>query len=200
MAFMLPLRWQDAYLFNGWVASPGDLFVSSSPEGYFSAGGARETLGIGLRAEHFVATLAALNGVDPEPVAIKDSRLELEATRAGSLRRMLLGALDLAGMQDNEAVPSAVSQAVEELVLSELINAYLTIRPYPKLGRGRWLPTLTIVRKAEEFLQATAQRPVRMAELCAATGVGTTALNTLFRQIYGHPPLEPISKLLSARL
>jgi len=189
LAFLLPLAWKGDYRFNGQAPGPGRVFLSSSPDGYFSSGGARTTLGGGVRQRDFAEALAALRGLDAERVDVRDGVLDLTPAAAASLRETILGVLGSSAVQGGHERDAAFSAHLEETLIGALVDAYGSARVLPEPER-RFVPAATVARRAEDYLRSATSGRVTMAGLCAATGVGTTALNAAFHEVHGVPPLR----------
>ncbi|UVO33855.1 helix-turn-helix domain-containing protein [Bradyrhizobium arachidis] len=61
-----------------------------------------------------------------------------------------------------------------------------------------WLPSARrLIRKVEDYLDATGARPVHVSEICAALGVSRRTLHRAFQEVFG---LGPVSFLRHKRL
>ncbi|MDN5002027.1 helix-turn-helix domain-containing protein [Bradyrhizobium sp. GCM10027634] len=61
-----------------------------------------------------------------------------------------------------------------------------------------WLPSARrLIRRVEDYLDATGTRPVHVAEICAALGVSRRTLHRAFQEVFG---LGPVSFLRHKRL
>ncbi len=190
LAFILPFRWTGEWVFNGRTASPTSLFLSAGPDGYFAHGEARSSIAIGVDRDIFIDTLAALQGVDCEDVAIVGGTFDLAAAEIGALRRLLLGKVNEVRKDSRTVLTADGSFALSDTILLALAKAYLSANPGPGRSRNGGLQSQVIVKKARDLAQAAGNRRISIAELCRATGVGATTLNAAFHEICGGPPLK----------
>ncbi|NRG16233.1 hypothetical protein HPQ64_00860 [Rhizobiales bacterium] len=74
LAIMIPLRWDTPYLFNGLLARPFDVFLSSGPDGYATLSERRDNLTLGLRKTMLQNSLKALSAGRDNEAALRDQR------------------------------------------------------------------------------------------------------------------------------
>jgi len=193
IAFVLPMSWSGEYLFDGAVVTPFALGVSAGPDGYSTRGAGRDGIAVGLQRSRFSAALAALRGVAGDEIRLPSGLVQLPPLVIARLRHRL-GSMTLP-----QAIPHP-DMAAEE-VYELLLDACLDAHPGGVVESGRGLRWAQIVRKAEECFVAAAGRPVSLADLCAAAGVGRTALQHAFHGLYGESPLAYFHKrrLMQAR-
>ena len=190
LAFVLPLRWQGEYVVDGRTASPQTLFLSTGPNGYAGRGGAREFITIGVERDLFADTLAALQGVDREDVAVVGGALDLDAVEVTRLRQLLLRKIGQVRKNNRLVLAAGESLALSDDVVLALARAYRSANPVPGSSRNGDLPSQTIFKNAQDMMRATQGQRVSLADLCRATGVGATSLNAAFQEVCGEPPLR----------
>jgi len=81
-----------------------------------------------------------------------------------------------------------VRRTAERELLTRLALAIGQAQPFPP--NGVKCNRMQVLRKAREFLAARAQRPVYLAELCAAVGVPERTLRDIFQTLLGVSPLK----------
>lgn len=201
VVFLVPLRWKGRYLFNGADVTPTSLCFSGGHDGYHTCGAGREGLAIGLSRVRLAETVAALRGVHPDELRFGDGVLQLAAPAIAVLRRRLAaihaqcsgphGTSDLGREQHN------LGNEVYQL----LVDAYLDAQP-DEVGEARRVSRrVEIVRRAEDRFNSAGGQPISLADLCAAAGVGRTALQQAFHGLYDESPLRYFHKrrLMKAR-
>ena len=144
--FYVPLRWAGDLKYNGVMATPTAIHMPVDDVYYHIRGGEREMVGCILPRTHFIETVAALRGVDPDPLALHEGALEL-APEASSGVRKGLAAIVVGGRRgDFNCAPSDLTDAVFAL----MVDVYLHARPEPMPKSGRVRDPGRIVRAAEE--------------------------------------------------
>lgn len=181
LGFVLPMRWTGEYLFSGAEVTACSLGVSAGPNGYFTRGTGRDVIAVGLQRARFVSALAALRGVAVDEIRLPSGLVQLPAPAIVRLRQRL-GSMTRPGARLH---PVASTEEVYELLLDAFLDARVGGASESGLGARR----ADIVRKAEERVAAAAGQSVSLADLCAAAGVGRTALQQAFHSLYGESPL-----------
>ncbi len=201
VAFVLPLRWEGRYLFNGAEVTASSLCISGGRNGYHTHGASREGMVVALPRSRLIETVAALRGVHPQEIRLGDGILNLPAPVVAGLRERLVTVL----AQTSGARGSSLSEQERRNFTNELyqllIDAYLDARPDAGVCAQRVSRQKEIVRRAEERFVAAGDQPVSLADLCAAAGVGRTALQLAFQGLYDESPLGYFRKrrLMQAR-
>lgn len=200
LAFMIPLKWQGDYLYNGRLATRTSLFLSADGSGYFTRGEGRDTMAVGIRRDAFRRAFAAILGPRAEEIPIENLAIDLPASASLALRRSILGYHQrVARFIEHLPSPDMLEQVAEELVLAlaETVSQSRQIPP----ERTRNATALQIVRKAENHWKSVGCKQVTLTDLCLAAGVGSTALTAAFNEIYGEPPKKIIRlrRLMNAR-
>lgn len=176
-AFLICSRQTSGVRVNGEEASPDRMILPNS--GCFHVhGGKRDVFAGAFRVEPFRRTIAALQGVDPEDVDLSPPFLTLRADEGKWLRRLIATTID-----QSAGSPIADGGPVMEMIA----EAFLRGTPAPT---RRALSQATVVRRAEECFAQAEGRRVTLADLCAAAGVGKSALYNAFHALYGQTPLR----------
>ena len=194
VAFLLPLRWDDRYVFNGVRLTASSLCLAGGRNGFFTQGGSRESVNIGLPRSRLTATIAALRGVDPDEIRLDDRVLNLPWSVADRLRERLTAIVapssGVRTWEDSEQGRHDTKSEVYELLVDAYLDAQVTTVDDARRVSRRG----EIVRRAEERFAAAAGQPVSLADLCAAAGVGRTVLQRAFHDLYGQSPLAYFHK------
>lgn len=189
VAFLLPMRCQGPYVYNGSELTPASLCVAGGLNGYHTHGNDRESITIGLARSRLTATIAALRGVDPDQFRLHDCVLTLSRPAAERLRARLAAIIDSNSGGRAATHLEQAQHGIREEVYQLLIDAYLNFESAPDAGARRLAQRKEIVRRAEDRFLAAEGQPLSLADLCAAAGVGRTALQQAFQSIYGESPL-----------
>ena len=178
---------------NGQVARRTQIYSQGKQDGFHAAGGARRTMGVVVRRNELVDTLAVLRGIGPEDVLLDRAALELSAEDAIRFRYGIDGILrKTSGPKPGR---SADVGAVDpsEAIFGLLIDAYLRA-PLVRHQDDRPRRPELIVRRAEERFFASQAVSVSLADLCAATSVSQSTLYRAFDAVCGEPPLAYFHK------
>ncbi|MBT8465390.1 MAG: helix-turn-helix domain-containing protein [Deltaproteobacteria bacterium] len=178
---------------NGVAARPNVLHSQGAQDGFHARGGPRRSLGIVVRRDELIDTLAALRGVGPEDVSLNRSTLELSPQDATRFQTSLIGLLTNAAKPGSGGSPHARSPDVGEAIFGLLVDAELHAQPELK-RRGWRRPQEQIVRQAEERYFAAQGARVSLADLCAAARVSQAALYRAFHHVCGEAPLAYFQK------
>lgn len=178
---------------NGQVARRTQIYTQGKQDGFHAAGGARRTMGIVVRRNELIETLAALRGVGPEDVLLDRAALELSPEAAIRFRYDIKGILRK--MSGPKPGRSADVGAVDpsEAIFGLLIDAYLRAPLVPHRDNRPRKPEL-IVRRAEKRFFASQGASVSLADLCSATSVSQSTLYRAFNAVCGEPPLAYFHK------
>lgn len=129
--------------------------------------------------------------VEPDGVTVTrqepgvTKRLRTWAARAWSRR------LSLLSESQQRGVEGAVVDEALTLLVDGLRSAVTTQRAVaPKVQRAR-----DVVRVAEDFVRMQQEQPVRMIDLCRATGASERSLQYAFRSTLGISPMSYLKKL-----
>ena len=76
-----------------------------------------------------------------------------------------------------------LQRVLEEDLLAAVLSAVADRRPQPASAGHRRLAL-----RADDYLRANRNRPVTIAELCAAAGAPERSLHMAFRELFGEPP------------
>jgi len=189
VAFVLPLRSKGPYRFNGVELTPSSLCLAGGRNGYHTHGASRESVTVGLSRSRLSATIAALRGVDPGEIRLDDRVLNLPWPVAARLRERLTAIVAQSrGAQswsDSERGRHDIRNEVYQLI----VDAYLDAQAITDGDTRCTSRRSEIVRRAEDCFIAAGDRPLSLADLCAAAGVGRTALYQAFHDLYGESPL-----------
>lgn len=174
-------------------ASPGTVFLASSTDGFFTKAAARDVVTIAAPRARLLPSLAALRGIEPDERLLAGGPLALPPDLARRLRAALTRLVQK-GATGREA-----DDPLDQAMLGAILKACLAA--VPDRGRlARWSAART-VRRAEDCFMAAAGRRIALADLCAAAGVGASALNAAFHVITDESPLRYLHKrrLMQAR-
>jgi len=105
--------------------------------------------------------------------------------------RLRLG-VELAAQRALKTGPES-SFDVSSTIIGLLVDAYLCAPTEPPL-KTRARPPEEIVRRAEERFFEANGGPISLADLCAAAGVGQSALYRAFHSVCDEPPLAYFQK------
>lgn len=194
IGFYVPLRWAGDLKFNGVAATPTAIHMPVDDVHYHIRGREREVIGCILPRARFVETVAALEGLEPDRLAMRDRALELAPDASERLRRGLAAIIDRSLRAEAEATSRCDSFDFANAVFELMVEAYLHARPEPMPKSGHIRNPARIVRAAEERFAQADGNPVSLADLCAAAGVGKTALYLAFQDWCGVPPIAYFHK------
>jgi AraC-like DNA-binding protein len=197
IGFALPVSWSGELLINGEHANKSDIYMSGDLDSFHLHSKTRVVLGVTFPRKPFIEAVAALSGAEPGNVLLKARELRLSEVAGAEVRTRLTAIL-------NEACDETRKRSQREIsndVLGLLTDAYLHALP------GSFSQTETVsrpervVRLAEERFMMSDGKPVSLADLCAASGVGKSALYKAFHRVCGLPPLAYFQKrrLMQAR-
>jgi len=189
VALVLPLRWKGWYLFNGVELTPSSLCLAGGRNGYHTHGASRESITIGLPRSRLTATIAALRGVDPDEIRLDDRVLNLPQPVAARLRERLTAIVAQSSGARSWSDSEQGRHTIKSEVYQLLVDAYLDAQAATDGDARRVSRRSEIVRRAEERFIAAGGQPLSLADLCAAAGVGRTALQQAFHELYGESPL-----------
>ena len=197
IGFALPVSWSGDLLINGQLVSKSNIYMPGDLDSMHLRSRSRLVLGVTMPRAPFVETIAALRGVDPGDVLLNDRELCLPEAAGAEVRARLTAVI-------NEACSEGGKRSVREIsneVTGLLTDAYLHALPEPILQTGRISHPDRIVQLAEERFMASANKPVSLADLCAAADVKKSTLYKAFHSVCGLSPLAYFQKrrLMQAR-
>ncbi|MEZ5582649.1 MAG: helix-turn-helix transcriptional regulator [Candidatus Competibacteraceae bacterium] len=194
IGFFVPLRWAGDLRINGVIATPTAIHMPEEEGSMHIRGGQREQLACLLPRSRFVETVAALRGVDPDPLALHDRVLELAPKASRRLRARLATIIDNGRKAALESTSRYPPFDLTNLVFEQLVDAYLHACPEPMRKSGRVPNPGRIVHAAEERFAQAGGDPLSLADLCAAAGVSKSVLYLAFHSQCGEPPLAYFHK------
>ena len=189
LGMFVPLVPGGTHVYNGCEVSPGAFFLSTSPDGYSLRGEKRVHLCVGIRRAPLVDTLAALTGMQREDVRLPEGVFEQGLGEAARLRHAFLSILHGAVREGRSELSALETLDAGDRLLMAIARALPASPGTRPQASPRRVPALTIMRRAQEYLRANANRRVNLADLCAATGVGSTTLHAAFQEAWGAPPM-----------
>jgi len=200
---VIPLSWDGRLVINGEDVCSSSIYAPVDGTFFQVYGSNRETVAIALRREEFLATIAALKGVDGSEVELSGGPIEVPPAALARLRHSLVSRLEEHINADrSSALPPGAHDILTRGIVETITDLYLHARPAPtprvraaaKLGK--------IVRKAEECFDAAQAGPVSLADLCVAAGVSQGTLHKAFMVMCGDSPMAHFKKrrLTDARL
>lgn len=190
VSFVLPISWSGDYFVNGERANRSSIYMPGDLDSIHQRSRSRDVYGLTLPKEPFIKTIAALQGVGVEDINLHDRELRLTENHGHQVRAQLISILNEACSENGNHSPDIISNEIFGL-LTDAYTGALT-ETLPKTERVRD-PNL-IVRRAEERFMSAGREPVSLADLCAAAGVGKTALYQAFHQVCGLSPLAYFHK------
>ena len=197
MVLMAPVSWRGAYVFNGQVARPFDVFVSGGPDGYSTTTDRRHNLALGLRKSRLRDACARLSGLHEEDIALDDQRMALGSDLGTRFFRRILetitASLDKPLGPGKFALDTVVENDFFAEVASLIMAKTIEENAFSKLN----LDPLRVVRSAESLFEDRLTNPPSIADLCAAASVGATTLHLCFNEVYG---VSPIAYLNAKRI
>ena len=200
---VFPLSWQREFVINGEEVNARSIYGPVDGTLFQVYGDQRETVAVALPRKDFLATIAALGGVDVDGVQFDGGPIETAASLMASARRSLSTMIReyARASRCNDVSPGAGEMLSSDIV-GILTDLYLQARPVPvprvrvpaRLGR--------IVRKAEDYFAEKQPGPVSLADLCAVAGVSQRTLYHAFLVMCGDSPMAYFKKrrLTDARL
>jgi AraC-like DNA-binding protein len=198
----LPLDWDGDLRINGVKATRTAIHMPVEDDSMYICGGRRNQLGCLFPRERFVETVAALQGVDPDQVTLRDRSLDLSPEASSAARTRLASIITMGRRADAKSTSDSVPFDLTGLIFELMVDTYLHARPEPTVKSGRARKTARIVRAAEERFARAQGNPVSLADLCLAAGVSKSALYTAFQRWCGEPPIAYFHKrrLTNARI
>ena len=178
---------------NGQVARRTQIYTQGKQNGFHAAGGARRTMGIIVRRNELVETLAALRGVGPEDVLLDCAALELSREAASRFRLGINGILRKAAGPNPGRAAGFDAVEASEAIFGLIVDAYMNSAPGLHRDTRARRPE-QIVRRAEERFVESTGAGMSLADLCAATGVSQSTLYRAFDAVCGVPPLAYFHK------
>jgi AraC-like DNA-binding protein len=183
---IVPIDTRPELRMNGRAAGKNDWFLATSQDGYVTTGENRCHIAFAVRRTRLEADCAALMGIGPEDVCLRDLCVSPEERFGDRMRRALV---DVAMHSCQPAAPAgtfSISEALERDVLchvSEQLAPLLARSPGPAAYR---LQALKVVRAATE--RAALDSAASLADLCSAAGVSQRWLHKCFMEVTGTAP------------
>jgi AraC-like DNA-binding protein len=197
IVLMAPFKWYGAYVFNGQVARPFDIFVSAGPDGYSTVSENRENLALGLRKSRLRDTCVRLSGLDADDIALEDQRMALGSALAARFYRRILETI--AASLHNPVGPGkfALDAVVENDLFTEVASLIMAKTIEENRSSKLNHDPLRVVRCAESLFEDRVTGSPSIADLCEAANVGATTLHLCFNEVYG---VSPIAYLQAKRI
>jgi len=192
---VIPLSWDGQLVMNGEEVCASTIYTPVDDTFFQAYGSNRETVAVAMRREEFVATIAALNGIDAGEVQLGGGSIKVPPAAFARLTHSLASKLkDHISADRRSALPPGAHDLLTRSVVETVTDLYLHARPAPK-SRVRAAAKLgRIVRKAEERFESAQSGPVSLADLCAAAGVSQGTLYNAFMAMCGHSPMAHFKK------
>jgi AraC-like DNA-binding protein len=197
IGFALPVSWSGDLLLNGELANKSNIYMPGDLDSLHLHSKSRVILGVTIPRQPFVETIAALRGVDTGDIMLNDRELHLSEAAGAEVRARLTAIINEACSERDKRSQREISNDVMGL----LTDAYLHALPESLSQAERISRPERIVRLAEERFMASNSKPVSLADLCAAAGVGKSTLYKAFHTVCGLAPLSYFQKrrLMQAR-
>ena len=188
MVLMAPVSWRGAYVFNGQVARPFDVFVSGGPDGYSTTNDRRHNLALGREIET-AGCMRRLSGLDVEDIALDDQRIGLGSDLGTRFYRRILETITVSLDEPLGPGKFALDAVVENDLFAEVANLIMAKTIEENAFSKPSLDPLRVVRSAESLFEEHLTNPPSIADLCKAASVGATTLHVCFNEVYGVPPI-----------
>lgn len=197
MVLMAPVDWAGAYVFNGQVARPFDVFVSGGLDGYSTTGERRDNLTLGVRKSKLRDVCANLSGRYLDDIALNDQQIALGSALGTRFHRRILETI--ATSLDKPTGPGkfALDAVVENDLFSEIASLIMAKVIDENAFSNLNLDPVRVVRHAEGLFEDGTTNPPSIADLCKAANVGATTLHLCFNEVYG---VSPIAYLQAKRI
>lgn len=189
ICYLVPVSWEGEYRINGLEIGAGSLYMVGSANGFLSRGCNRYFYGMTMNRDAFRGAAAALLGTDPEDVVTENALLELPVPLKKLLMARCARILSLVPLA-REAYERSCTEALLTEVQEILLEIYLLGRHANDRANASYRNGPSIVRRAEAHFESCGNDPVSLADLCAATGVSSSALYAAFADTVGMPPLR----------
>jgi AraC-like DNA-binding protein len=189
MVLIAPVSWQGAYVFNGQVARPFDVFVSGGPNGYSTTNDRRHNLALGLRKSRLRDACACLSGLYEEDIALDDQRMALGSALGTRFYRRILETITASLDEPLGPGKFALDEVVENDFYAEVASLIMAKTIDENAFSKSNLDPLRVVRSAESLFEDRFTNPPSIADLCKAASVGATKLHLCFNEVYGVPPI-----------
>ena len=200
---VVPVAWRGEFVINGEQVSPTSIYLPVDETLFLAHGNKRTTLAAALPRQDFIATVAALGGVDSDDVRLEGGALELAPAVMERARCLLIKPFrQYPDSTHQEPSPAYSAEQLARRTVQTLTELYLLARP-ANLSKIRTDTRMgRIVRKAEECFAAAQAGPVSLADLCVAAGVSQGTLYHAFMVMCGSSPMAYFKKrrLTDARL
>lgn len=204
IGFMFPLSWEGEYVFNGKTARPGDVFLTSSRNGYFNVGKKRNTLMFAVRKSRVLNLACAMTGLVPDEIDLNDRVMSFGREGLANFERMFLPAIEAAERTEFSSTTAYLPKLAETDLLESFVRhilPHLTNFQLSTASRER-RSAVEVVRRAEERLETGPIGTIGMSDLCQAAGVGITRLTECYHELYGISPGQHLkyTRLTNVRL
>lgn len=189
VCYLVPVTWEGEYRIDSREIEAGSVYMVDSPNGFLSLGCNRYFYGITMNRDAFRAAAAALLGTGPEDVVTENALLELPVP----LKKLLVARCARLLSQvpaEGEAYERICTEALLAEVQEILLEIYLLGRRVSGRVNAAYRNGPRIVRRAEAHFERCGNDPISLADLCAATGVSSSALYAAFADTVGMPPLR----------
>lgn len=190
---------RSEFFVNGRETRTWELSVTSGRDGYMTTGKDRRNLAVGVRKRRLVQACAALGGIGPEDVLMRDCVLLPEQDPSRRLRNALISAAmppdGTLSSRGEFSMPIAVENDLLSMLAAQLLPA-LRRAPDAKPFQFDALRVVHAAASAMKELPAPS-----LAEMCAAAGVSQRWLHKCFVDVVGVPPYRYVrlARLSKAR-
>ncbi|MBD3398263.1 helix-turn-helix domain-containing protein [Candidatus Micrarchaeota archaeon] len=200
--FIFPIRWGGEYRINGELVNSSAFFLPSSLNAFDQRSDGRDMLAIILNRGQFVETVAALRGIGPEDVTVREGAQTMAAESLAKVRRRLNAVLENYRREDSRRTCAVSAEELGKQVIEMATDAYLFSASESEAKNHGFLQSQRIVRKAEERFEAAEDGRISLADLCAAAGVSKSSLYKAFDSVCGEPPISYFYKrrMMKSRL
>jgi hypothetical protein len=117
VAVVFALRWVGERTWNGYDVQPWYFCLTAERNGYVTQCEKRDGFGVGLRRERLIGTCAALSGVTPEEIKLRDLMIDVGAV----MGRQFYQALVFKRTEESRLQVSPGNFALEPVVENDLL-------------------------------------------------------------------------------
>ena len=198
--FVIPISWHGTFILNGEQVNDASVYMPADNTLFQATGDERTTVAIAVPRDDFIATVAALRGIDPDDMRFDGGALGASPEVVTAARRGLRTTLEhYSEAAARGLLPPHAEETLANRALGMLTDLYLHIQPPPA---RKLRAAAKIVRKAEECFAAARGEPVSLSDLCAAAGVSQGTLYHAFMLMCDSSPIEYFKKrrLTDARM
>ena len=184
------------------VVATGNSGVIISPNGstrWSDDGRPYQALSVHFSADLIRTHFSLLTGIDELPEIAFDPRLDLQSSPGRNFFALLSNACKYLD-EDNCIFQSDHSASLYEEILINVLLTELQHSHSSILERRIYLSANATVKRAEEFLDQHADKPITVADVAHAVGVSVRSLQRTFNNLRGTTPMRRLKQLRLERV